>query len=382
MKALHFGAGNIGRGFIGKLLADSGINVTFADVNTKVIDLLNDLGQYNVRIVDEAGDKLELVKGVSGILSTDFIALTEAVKEASIITTAVGANILAIIAKPLAKALEARIDSGILTTLNIIACENMLYSGTTLKKYVFEHLSEEYKEKVEECVGFVDSAVDRIVPPAPPAENDPLQVTVELFSEWIVDSTQFRGEIPQIKGMELTDNLIAFIERKLFTLNTGHATTAYFGSFKRINLIKDAILDEEVFNQVLNTMRESGAVLVKRYNFDPAVHEAYIQKIIKRFKNPFLLDEVTRVGRDPVRKLGANDRLVKPLLGTIEYGLNHDYLLKAIAITLHFRNEEDPAAKQVADIIEKDGILSAIKQLTSLTDEVILEKIVNIYNNL
>ncbi len=127
-------------------------------------------------------------------------------------------------------------------------------------------------------VGFVDSAVDRIVPPAEPNPADPLEVTVEEFSEWIVDQTQFKGDIPNIKGMELTDNLMAFVERKLFTLNTGHLICAYLGKQAGVKWIKEAIAIEEIKAQVKATMEESGAVLIKRYGFDPQAHSAYIEK--------------------------------------------------------------------------------------------------------
>ena len=92
----------------------------------------------------------------------------------------------------------------------------MVRGTSHLKDEVLKKLPAEYHERLEQLVGFVDSAVDRIVPPAA-AANDPLEVTVESFSEWIVDKGQFRGPIPQVEGMELTDNLIAFVERKLFT---------------------------------------------------------------------------------------------------------------------------------------------------------------------
>jgi mannitol-1-phosphate 5-dehydrogenase len=185
---------------------------------------------------------------------------------------------------------------------------------------VFNALAEEDKAWVEAHIGFVDSAVDRIVPPSASATHDPLEVTVETFSEWIVDKTQFKGALPTIPGMELTDNLMAFVERKLFTLNTGHAITAYLGKLAGHQTIRDAILDEKIRAVVQGAMEESGAVLIKRYAFDPQKHAAYIQKILGRFENPYLKDDVERVGRQPLRKLSAGDRLIKPLLGTLEYG--------------------------------------------------------------
>src|SRR3712207_4353674 len=114
--------------------------------------------------------------------------------------------------------------------------------------------------------------------------------------------------------MELTDNLMAFVERKLFTLNTGHLISAYLGKQAGVKWIKEAIAIDSVKTAVKATMEESGAVLIKRYNFDPAAHAAYIEKILKRFANPYLNDDVNRVGREPIRKLSANDRLIKPLL--------------------------------------------------------------------
>ncbi|MDG2916171.1 mannitol-1-phosphate 5-dehydrogenase [Bisgaard Taxon 10/6] len=380
MKALHFGAGNIGRGFIGKLLADSGVEVIFADVNEAVINLLKTNRTYGVKIVGDSINTIEQVNNVSGVNSTDEAAIIALFNEVDLVTTAVGPNVLKIIAGTLAKALEARLASGNCKPLNIIACENMVRGTTFLKEQVFTHLNPAVKNQIEQLIGFVDSAVDRIVPPVKPDANDPLLVTVEEFSEWIVDKTQFKGTVPDIKGMEQTDNLMAFVERKLFTLNTGHAVTSYYGKSKGYRFVKESIEDAEVKAFVKSVMQESGAVLIKRYGFDPQAHAAYIEKILKRFANPFLVDDVDRVGREPLRKLSYNDRLIKPLRGTLEYGLPNDNLIRAIAVALCYRNENDPQAVELAKSIADNGVAETVKKYTELQDESVIERIVAAYN--
>ena len=357
MKALHFGAGNIGRGFIGKLLADAGIELTFADVNQTVLDALNARHSYQVHVVGE-NEQVDTVSGVNAVSS-------------------IGDEVV----DPIAKGLAQRKAQGTERPLNIIACENMVRGTTQLKGHVFNALAEEDKAWVEAHIGFVDSAVDRIVPPSASATHDPLEVTVETFSEWIVDKTQFKGALPTIPGMELTDNLMAFVERKLFTLNTGHAITAYLGKLAGHQTIRDAILDEKIRAVVQGAMEESGAVLIKRYAFDPQKHAAYIQKILGRFENPYLKDDVERVGRQPLRKLSAGDRLIKPLLGTLEYGLPHRNLVKGIAAAMHFRSEDDPQAQELAALIADKGPQAALAQISGLdaASDVVAEA-VNDYN--
>ncbi|MGQ0286415.1 mannitol-1-phosphate 5-dehydrogenase [Pasteurellaceae bacterium 22721_9_1] len=382
MKALHFGAGNIGRGFIGKLLADSGVQVIFADVNDKVIELLKNQQAYNVKIVGDSLNQIEQVKNVTGVNSKDEAGVVALFNEVDFVTTAVGPTVLKLIASTIAKGLELRLSSGNTKPLNIIACENMVRGTTFLKEEVFSHLKPELKDQVEQFVGFVDSAVDRIVPPVQADDSDPLLVTVEEFSEWIVDKTQFKGAIPDIKGMELTDNLMAFVERKLFTLNTGHAITSYYGKFKGHQFVKESIEDAEVKDFVKSVMQESGAVLIQRYGFDAQAHAAYIEKILKRFANPYLVDDVDRVGRQPLRKLSFNDRLIKPLRGTLEYVLPHDNLIQAIAYALTYRNQDDPQALELEQSLAQNGVLATVEKYTELQQPEIVAKIVEAYNKL
>lgn len=225
--AVHFGAGNIGRGFIGKLLADADVEVTFADVDTPLVDQLSHKQEYKVKVVGTEC-QIETVTHVTAVNSASEDVI-ERIAKTDLVTTAVGPNVLDIIAKTIATGIAKRFKSGNESPLNIIACENMVRGTTHLKGEVYKHLDNSLHGKADQLVGFVDSAVDRIVPPAEAANDDPLEVTVESFSEWIVDEQQFKGEIPDISGMEKTDNLMAFVERKLFTLNTGHCITAYLG---------------------------------------------------------------------------------------------------------------------------------------------------------
>lgn len=364
MKALHFGAGNIGRGFIGKLLADTGMHVTFADVNETVVNALIERQSYPVKIVGE-DCVVEQVNNVTAVNSTssDIIDLIATV---DMVTTAVGPTVLKIISKSVAQGIEKRFEASNSAPLNIIACENMVRGTSQFKEMVFEQLSEEAKEFSQEHIGFVDSAVDRIVPPAEEGETDPLAVTVETFSEWIVDQTQFVGEIPAIKGMECTDNLMAFVERKLFTLNTGHLITAYLGVLAGHETIKDSIEDSAICADVQAAMQESGEVLIRRYGFDTEAHTAYIKKILNRFANPYLRDEVDRVGRQPIRKLSPQDRLIKPLNGTIEYGLPNSHLIKGIAAAFLYKNDDDPQAVELQAMFAEQGFAKTLAHYSEL----------------
>ena len=365
--AVHFGAGNIGRGFIGKLLADADVEVTFADVDAPLVDQLSHKQEYKVKVVGTEC-QIDTVTHVTAVNSASEDVIDRIVKT-DLVTTAVGPNVLDIIAKTIATGITKRFEAGNESPLNIIACENMVRGTTHLKGEVYKHLDASLHAKADELVGFVDSAVDRIVPPAEAANDDPLEVTVESFSEWIVDEQQFKGEIPDIAGMEKTNNLMAFVERKLFTLNTGHCITAYLGCLKGHRTIREAIEDPEIQAEVKQAMIESGEVLIRRYGFDRDMHNAYIEKILGRFANPYLVDEVDRVGRQPIRKLGANDRLVKPLLGTIEYGTENQTLLKGIAAALKYTNDTDPQAVELQTSLKEVGVKPTLAKFTGLAED-------------
>lgn len=365
--AVHFGAGNIGRGFIGYLLSLSGYHVIFADIDEELIDSINKNKKYLVEIVGE-NIKRKYVENISAVNSLDKKLINE-ISRTSIITTAVGPKVLEKIAPTIALGIQEKYNRNNKNYLNIIPCENMIGAADYLKKQVEKYLNEKEVEFLNSYVGFVNSAVDRIVPPIGDKRKDITHVVVEEFSEWIVDETKFKGNIPKIKSMECTDNLIAYTERKIFTLNTGHAITAYLGYLNNCNTIRESILNPAIKKVVLGAMRESGKVLIYKYGFDPREHEEYIMSILSRFNNPFLKDSVTRVARQPLRKLSYDERLIKPLRGTIKYNLENINLIKGIAAAISYDYDKDEDVAKIQKIMKENNIDEAIQEITGLNKD-------------
>lgn len=361
-RAIQFGAGNIGRGFIGAVLSEAGYHVVFADVNQQIIDRINEDGAYTVHIMDVESRDIRITN-ISAVNSGSDAIVDEIVR-AEMITTAVGLRILPYIAPAIAKGIAARRAAGVESPLNIVACENGIRATSQLKAEVYKHLAADDAEWAAAHVGFADCSVDRIVPPV--RSENPIDVVVENFYEWNVEEKSFVGGAPHIAGMNLADNLLAYIERKLFTLNTGHAITAYLGRMKGLKTIDESIADAEIFAVVKAAMQQSGEALVRKFGFDHDAHFKYIDKIIGRFKNPYLKDDVARVGREPLRKLSSTDRLVKPMMTAREYGLPCDKLLLGIGAALHFNNPEDPQSVQMQQMIAEKGLTAAITEITSI----------------
>lgn len=359
-QAVHFGAGNIGRGFIGALFSQSNYHVTFVDIAEKIINQLNTDGGYNVITAAEPPETLA-VQNVSGLNNlTQEQAVIKAIKEATYITTAIGPNVLPRIAPLIAKGLAERIKTSD-ENVYVIACENQISATDLLKSYIFDVLDEETKAHMINKVFFFNSAVDRIVPIQ--HNQGSLDVLVESYYEWVVEAPE---DIPFVEGMTIVSDLAPFIERKLFTVNTGHAVIAYFGYLKGKETIDQTLRDSDIYEQVQQTLQETGNYLIERYDLDKEEHKAYITKIIERFKNPHLNDSVKRVGRAPIRKLGPQDRLIRPALEAKKAGLSYTYLAKAIAAALLFDPQEDKEAMKLQANIQEYGIEYVLKEISGL----------------
>lgn len=377
MLAIHFGGGNIGRGFIGEVLNKNGFKIAFVDVNKEIIDALNDKHEYTIELAQEGTPQIK-VNNVYGINNgTHPEEVIAAFEQAEIVTTAIGPKILPYIAPLIAKGIQKRRAGQSTQPIDVIACENMIGGSTFLKEEVSKHLAKEDMDYLEHYIGFPDAAVDRIVPLQ--SHEDKLFVSVEGYKEWVIDESKLKNTDLRLEGVHYAPELEPFIERKLFTVNTGHATTAYVGKYEGYKTIDEALKDEEVNKQVENVLAETGALMVEKWQFNAEEHKAYITKILSRFMNPYISDDITRVARTPMRKLGYDERFIRPIREASERGLETDYLIKTVAKALVYRDSNDEESQQLEKILEDKSVETVIREVTQLKDETIIEKIANEY---
>ena len=336
MKAVHFGAGNIGRGFVGLLLHEGGYELVFSDVAAPLVDAINAVSEYTVHEVGEGGvDKV--VTGFRALNSqTDPQAVVDEIASANVVTTAVGPTVLRFVAPHILAALALRDPAA--PPLQVMACENAIGATDVLRDAMREQAGDAW-DAVSGRAVFANTAVDRIVPAQPPGGG--VDVTVEPFFEWAIERAPFGDDPPHIPGAHFVDDLAPYIERKLFTVNTGHATTAYFGALAGVEKISDALADPAIAAKVAATLEETSALLQAVHGLDAGELAEYRATILRRFANPALPDTVARVGRQPLRKLSRHERFVGPAAAAAERGLSTAALVAAMGAALHFDEADD-----------------------------------------
>lgn len=371
MKAVHFGAGNIGRGFIGEILHKNGYEIVFVDVNNRIIDALKERNSYTIELADETHETIE-ISNVTGVNNRDEPEqVVAAMLEADLITTAIGPNILPHIAELIAKGLDERANQGVTQPIDVIACENMIGGSEFLKKEVQKHIQN--AEYLEEYVGFPNAAVDRIVPEQ--QHEDPLFVQVEPFSEWVIHEPSRKTDGNQLADVEYVEDLEPYIERKLFSVNTGHATVAYTGALQGYDTIDEAMKDHLVVIQLRSVLKETGKLLIAKWGFDEAAHQKYTEKIISRFQNKYISDAITRVARTPLRKLGNQERFIRPALELAEIDVAPYHLLETIGMVFNYYDPEDEQSRQLKEMIDEKEIDEIIQEVTGINNTNIVEGI-------
>jgi mannitol-1-phosphate 5-dehydrogenase len=359
VKAVHFGAGNIGRGFVGLILHKAGYEVVFADVNAELIDALASTPSYVVTEVGDGGTEWTVDNYRALNSATHESDVVGEIASADIVTTAVGPNILRFVAPLIAAAITQR--SAELPPLIVMACENAINATDLLKAEVVKALPD---AQAADVAVFANTAVDRIVPGQDPDAG--LNVTVESFFEWAIESTPFGASTPVIPDAHFVEDLAPYIERKLFTVNTGHATAAYHGFAAGVASMSEAFSTPAIADEVRAVLAETKALLVAKHGFDPETQQAYIDKNMVRFANPQLSDTVDRVGRQPLRKLGRHERFVGPAAELAERGIPADALVRTMGVALGFDVPEDPQSVELQQLLQTATPTEFVEQVTGL----------------
>lgn len=367
--ALQFGAGNVGRGFLGQLFWESGLEVVFVDVNQNLVAQLNQRRSYPLSLIEvqasqEGGGLRQLVISPVSALHTDQKEqIAEEIARAAVACTAVGAAALPHLGPLLAAGLQRRyLEGG--PPLNILLCENLLHAEQVLREAVAAHLPTDQKEAILARTGFAPAVVGRMIPLLSPEERaaDPLLVRAESYHRLPVDKRALVGDLPPIAGVEPVENFWAHMERKLYSHNAAHAALGYLGWLAGYTYAAEALADEHIKGRVRGLMEETGQALVKQHGFSPQEQRAYEEDLLVRMAHPALKDTCDRLARDPLRKLAPEDRLVGAARLCLSQQVFPHNVAHAIAAALRYANLEDVSAKTMQESINIVGIQTFLKE--------------------
>lgn len=376
-QAVHFGAGNIGRGFLGQLYYESGYQTTFVDVVHEVVAALQQRQSYPLRIVEELTQSIT-IEHVTAVHGKDIEAVAQVLAAANLASTAVGVNALPYIVPAIARGIEVRFCDPDAAPLDIIVCENLINAGPFLREKVREQLPEALYPVFDEKVGFVEASIGRMVPVMTDAQKaeDLLLVCVEPYCELPVDANGFKGPIPAIKHMKPMANFGAYVERKLFVHNLSHAVTAYLGYLRGHEYIWQAIRDDAVREKVESATDESCHALSAKHGLPLADLEDHRADLIRRYHNRALGDQVSRVARDPIRKLGPNDRLIGSAEMCLSRGVTPDHIAFAVAAAIRYDLADDPAAQSLQQLRRERGLDGVLAEVCGVAPGTPLARIV------
>lgn len=387
---LIFGAGKIGRSFIGQLFGRAGYEVVFADIDQTLVDELNRRKSYPVVFKGKTEETL-MIRNVRAVSVLNEEAVKEEVAQTSIMAVSVGKNALEKIIPLIGEGLMLREKHTPGRPLDIIIAENMRSASEFMRSRLTELLPRNYP--LDKRVGLVETSIGKMVPimTEEDLKEDPLIIFAEPYNTLIVDKRSFKGSIPDIPGLSPKENIKAWVDRKAFIHNMGHATAAYVGNFyhPKATYIFEVLADENIFRTTRETMLQAAEILLSYYPEDFTKNELkeHVEDLLERFQNRALKDTVFRVGRDLPRKLGIDDRFAGIIQMARQKGLPYDRIARAMAHGFFFgktdeNGKRDPQDELFLQMLKRDGVKKTLITLCdfhSERDKYLLDELKTLY---
>ncbi|MFT8719758.1 mannitol dehydrogenase family protein [Acetobacter sp.] len=213
----------------------------------------------------------------------------------------------------------------------ILSCDNVSHNGETLKQTVIDFAGlrgdDSLAEWIRANVQFPDTMVDRIAPPTKLDDvadarialggiEDAAPISADPWFQWIIGA--FDGPRPRWEahpGTKFVRNVSVFEAAKLQMLNGSHMLLAYTGALAGLNTINEAASDSSLGHITRNFMRyeQTAGIDLSAEELDD-----YTNDLMERFRNPGIVHEAERVGRNGSAKMA--DRVIRTMRDNLENG--------------------------------------------------------------
>jgi len=370
--AVIWGAGKIGRGFIGDLFSRSGYQITFVDSDEKLTEELGAQGSYTVyNLKSENNQEKIIIDGFRILHIGEEPEIQKTLMESRIMAVAVFPGAFEDTAEEIAAHIEQRRLNSAVPPLDIILCANIHHPEPQFRKFIQSFLSEEGRKYLEKNVGIAESLIIRMAvdPTDEMKKEDPFVVMTNGYPTLTVDKTALKNSPPEVEGIRLTENINAEEIRKMYTYNMVHAVYAYLGNLKKLTTVIQAIRDEEIQSAAAGALEEVSLALQKEYGFSEEEMDRWNREVLENMANPILRDTISRVGGDPKRKLQNQDRLIGPALLCRRNGIMPWYLSLAAAGGYLFNNPDDGSAAEIQDYLKVYDIKAAVRRFSEIVYE-------------
>lgn len=326
-KITIIGAGKTGRGFIGRLLAEDGIEFSLIDSDASLVDELNKKA-FEVSFFGNVREKIKVDSYKAYTWEDASFDDTEL-----IFVSVGGTNLIDVGA-----ALKNRLDSD--KKYYIITCENCSNPAGRLKA----------------AIGMENVCVSEATVFCTTIENGDIDISSENYPYLQCNADLLCGYIPPVSGVKPVNEFGNFLTRKLFTYNAASCVIAYLGWYMGYTDYAEAANDEKILELLDKNHEVTNKVLCREFGYDEKDQEEFALLSKKKFCDKTITDTVARNAREPQRKLGADERIIGPMKLIYKYGENPEVLIKTAAAALMYNDGDEwrriKAEKSVEQILE------------------------------
>ena len=345
-------------GLLGHILSLSGYWITFVVRRPEVAEAINRHRGYRLTVTGPRGGRLAVRRCVARSIADGHV-VADAVAQADIVMTGIGVDNLPAVTPLIARGLWQRSRAQGAAPLNVIACENLPGAGAYLRHQVVSAAPIDQAMAVDAIAGF-SAAITRRIMTGGHLEDGELRFTVSGSPDLVIDAQGLKHPFPGLTGVTLTDEFGTHLLRKLYLLNGAQAVAAYLGHREGCRLLHDAVAHPRVAPVVRDALCEAREALTAEFPHHAADIACDAAQVIGEIANPALDDTVSRVAREPRRKLGPLERLVGPARLAHKHELPGDNLCLGIAAALAYDDPADADAAALQAAIAAEGVATVL----------------------